>query len=319
SDGNGGAVTDNLGNTVGSTLGVNLGIPTLAGTGQTQGYSQHALAPECVDVDNDGVADLHDLDNDNDGITDAVECPNLLVNPDASVTNISSGAARNAPLLTSSSSWSGSNNSNTAQYVGIMFDAPSEIIGVTTMGRNNWNEWVTTYELEATKDGTTWISLGIFSANSDRNTPVYNISFSSDTDWTGLRINPETWEAWPSLRFQFELRLFCDADGDGIPNHLDLDSDGDECPDAIEGDGGYAQSDLANSSMNGGNAGIDYTGSSPSPVVQNLGTVVDLDGIPNTDANLTTVDSQGIGTSQNGNANSCGCNSGGSAAPLLGN
>ena len=35
-----------------------------------------------------------------------------------------------------------------------------------------------------------------------------------------------------------------DFDGDGIPNYRDLDSDGDGCPDAIEGDGNIVQSQL---------------------------------------------------------------------------
>lgn len=33
----------------------------------------------------------------------------------------------------------------------------------------------------------------------------------------------------------FAVRLFCDTENDGIPNFLDLDSDNDGCPDAVEG------------------------------------------------------------------------------------
>lgn len=36
-----------------------------------------------------------------------------------------------------------------------------------------------------------------------------------------------------------ELSSYCDTDGDGIPNYLDLDSDGDGCSDAIEGGAVY--------------------------------------------------------------------------------
>ena len=35
-----------------------------------------------------------------------------------------------------------------------------------------------------------------------------------------------------------------DFDNDGIPNYLDLDSDGDDCPDALEGNGGHTYSDI---------------------------------------------------------------------------
>ncbi|ADQ82671.1 thrombospondin type 3 repeat-containing protein [Riemerella anatipestifer] len=33
----------------------------------------------------------------------------------------------------------------------------------------------------------------------------------------------------------FAIRPYCDIDGDGLPNYLDLDSDSDGCPDAVEG------------------------------------------------------------------------------------
>ncbi|MCH3885550.1 DUF11 domain-containing protein [Tenacibaculum aquimarinum] len=71
----------------------------------------------------------------------------------------------------------------------------------------------------------------------------------------------------------------CDTDGDGIPNYLDLDSDGDGCPDAIEAAGTFMISDLEDSSLDGGNTGSGYTGTA-GPVIQNLGTTVNTNGIP---------------------------------------
>ena len=71
-----------------------------------------------------------------------------------------------------------------------------------------------------------------------------------------------------------------DTDGDGIPNRLDLDSDGDGCSDVIEGAAAFISADLVTSSMDGGNSGALYTGEYNSPVVDNLGTNVDGDGIP---------------------------------------
>ena len=84
-----------------------------------------------------------------------------------------------------------------------------------------------------------------------------------------------------------------DTDNDGIPNRLDLDSDGDGCSDAIEGAAAFTSSDLVNSSMPGGNTNIggSYTGQYNSPVIQNLGTTVDSNGIP---TNAAT--GQAIGT-----------------------
>ena len=82
-----------------------------------------------------------------------------------------------------------------------------------------------------------------------------------------------------------------DTDGDGIPNRLDLDSDGDGCSDVIEGAGAFTSADLVASSMDGGNTGAFYTGEYNSPVVDNLGTTVDVDGIP-----TVASSGQGIGT-----------------------
>ena len=87
--------------------------------------------------------------------------------------------------------------------------------------------------------------------------------------------------------------VYCaiDTDGDGIPNRLDLDSDGDGCSDAIEGAAAFTSSNLVTSSMPGGNTGGSYTGEYSSPVVDNLGTTVNSDGIPTSAAT-----GQAIGT-----------------------
>ena len=82
-----------------------------------------------------------------------------------------------------------------------------------------------------------------------------------------------------------------DTDGDGIPNRLDLDSDGDGCSDAIEGAAAFTSSNLVTSLMPGGNTGGSYTGEYSSPVVDNLGTTVNSNGIPTSAAT-----GQAIGT-----------------------
>ncbi|KMQ61641.1 hypothetical protein ACM46_16770 [Chryseobacterium angstadtii] len=70
-----------------------------------------------------------------------------------------------------------------------------------------------------------------------------------------------------------------DTDKDGILDVFDLDSDGDGCPDAIEGGGGFTSSQLVNSSISGGNTGAAYNGYA-GPVIQNFGNTVDANGIP---------------------------------------
>jgi hypothetical protein len=119
---------------------------------------------------------------------------------------------------------------------------------------------------------------------------------------------------------QFCVYLTSDVDGDTIPNHLDLDADGDGCADALEGDGSYTLTDLVNSAMDGGNTGVDYVGPYSGPIIQNLGITVDGDGVPNTDGNVGTDDSQGVGASKDGDIRGdCKCLSGGADAPSLNN
>jgi hypothetical protein len=103
-----------------------------------------------------------------------------------------------------------------------------------------------------------------------------------------------------------------DIDGDGIPNELDLDSDGDGCTDAIEGGAALTTSNLANSALNGGNSGAGYTGPSSIPVTQNLGNTVGSTGIP-TIANT----GQSLGTSQNATILDPACCTAGSTAPII--
>jgi len=92
----------NLGNTVGNTT-TTLGVPTIAGTGQTVGQSQNAVINDCIDSDGDGIPNWQDLDDDNDGILDTIECPptNVFANytaatianstPTSTVSNITFG------------------------------------------------------------------------------------------------------------------------------------------------------------------------------------------------------------------------------------
>lgn len=94
-----------------------------------------------------------------------------------------------------------------------------------------------------------------------------------------------------------------DNDGDGLLSHLDLDADGDGCPDALEGSATIDPADLVvSASLDGGNSGGSYTGSSSEPIFHNLGTTVSATGVP------TIVGSgQGLGSSQNGGTQNADC------------
>ena len=104
----------------------------------------------------------------------------------------------------------------------------------------------------------------------------------------------------------FEACVDADTDNDGIANYLDLDSDGDGCPDAIEGGANFAASTLVTSTLAGGNSGTGYTGTSTSPVTKNLGNTV---GSTTTTLGVPTVATTGqtIGNSANKLVQSANC------------
>ncbi|MGI6521760.1 MAG: T9SS type A sorting domain-containing protein [Fermentimonas sp.] len=94
--------------------------------------------------------------------------------------------------------------------------------------------------------------------------------------------------------FGFAVRTLCDSDSDGIPNFLDLDSDGDGCHDAIEGDENVT-SDYLN---NDGSINITASGG------------VNADGVPNLvnpggGADVGGDVGQGAGYSKNPLVNAC--------------
>jgi len=102
---------------------------------------------------------------------------------------------------------------------------------------------------------------------------------------------------------------FCDADGDGIPNALDLDSDGDGCFDAVEGDENVLPSQLnANGSINTATTGGVGTTAGTNNGVPNL---VNSGGTADIGADA----GQGIGDSQNSGINAQCVDSDGDGLP----
>ncbi|MEG2079417.1 DUF11 domain-containing protein [Chryseobacterium sp.] len=106
--------------------------------------------------------------------------------------------------------------------------------------------------------------------------------------------------------FQVLTTQYADTDGDGIPNHLDLDSDNDGCVDAFEGDENVTNSQLTTASGTV-TVGIGSTASN-----QNLGNTVDVDGVPTVvnsggSADVDSDQGQGIGSSTDATVNNCFC------------
>lgn len=122
-----------------------------------------------------------------------------------------------------------------------------------------------------------------------------------------------------------------DTDSDGIPNYLDLDSDGDGCPDAIEGSENvkYNQVNPLTSPTNPGQINVTYNGTTAGTPAQIISTSPAANGVPQlvnnagnnynagtNPSNLAGVadatdgaadPGQGIGDSQNSAINSCKC------------
>ena len=139
-------------------------------------------------------------------------------------------------------------NINNQEYLRFQFADPVALqaieLAMVTQGLvNNGGQW----RVDASNDGTNWIDLsGSISVSGPGSGPgvlsgatfAENFSFSNTTEYTYYRIYglSGTTINWYLTEAYFELAplLICDTDGDGISNHLDLDSDGDGCYDAFE-------------------------------------------------------------------------------------
>ena len=99
----------------------------------------------------------------------------------------------------------------------------------------------------------------------------------------------------------------CDTDNDGISNHLDLDSDADGCPDAIEGGAEVHSTQLVDA------IGTVTAGSTSTTVKQNLcasNTCINTSGVPQfltPPTGYNNTNGQTIGDSQNSTVNQCIC------------
>ena len=159
--------------------------------------------------------------------------------------------------------------------------------------------------LQASNDGETWTTVGpTAGTNIVFNTPspiTFNVTQNAGLykfyriyhptylqSWTG------TFEVTTALNTtgynasMYPKGTTCTngTDSDNIPNHLDTDSDGDGCPDAVEGGGSFTDGDLTNADN-----------------LCNTTSCVDINGIPT----VATSSGQTIGDSQNASVQSADC------------
>jgi len=372
----------NLGNTVGNTT-TTLGVPTIAGTGQSVGQSQNAVINDCIDSDGDGIPNWQDLDNDNDGILDTVECPptNVFANytaatisnstPTSTVSNITFGSVTGTLSRVFNGTTGGaiavitSNFSNAAIYTPagsatqptlsefnsgykgtsnftrytLTLSAPVESITLQIDGFDYMKtRFVGNHAEQLLSGGTEFVydpaTRTLYDSNPLTTSVVTRDGYGSlrITSRDGLPFTQIVYEKFDDpnstsgnlntsdgFNYTFSVVPACDTDGDGIPNRLDLDSDNDGCPDAIEGGAAITNAQLVNAggTLRGGNGTnpvvTPASGSYNQSVLLNLcatGACVNTNGVPQLSplpAGYSNATGQSVGDSQNALINLCYC------------
>lgn len=262
----------------------------------TSTYTQYATNKTlnfCTDTDGDSVPDLIDLDDDNDGILDTTECtyPALptttsTVDVFATWSNTTTAAGTNgAPTyLTSVGSWTAGSGLTAAISGGVVnisnvngstlgdaFGANEYLEHPFTTTADNYNSLyyirssasnATNYHWAMLISDDNFVTYTILNIDMLRNATGVAINDINDYQLkpsTAYKVRTYYWGA-PAFTFD-EFTMFgyseCDTDSDGVPNRLDLDSDGDGCPDAKES--GVAANSGATASMSSSGGSI-YTG-----------------------------------------------------------
>ena len=229
-------------------------------------YALNNAIVTCKDSDADGVVDLNDIDADNDGILNAVESPTCFL----TASELAQPAAVSTELLiyqrATNSTYQVTNSIDDNTASASAFDPTQdwvgkEIFNFTAKGYTaitgltlNLASWAlssttaNTFKLQGSGDGIDWKDLST-AVSSTANTGSFTVSNSlaptlkfkyfrligvAGTSYyggvTNVTLNLPTYN--PSANQK--LTCTTDTDGDGIVNHLDLDSDGDGCFDAIE-------------------------------------------------------------------------------------
>lgn len=311
-DGNGGAVSTNLGNAVN-----NSGIPLIAGNGFLNGHSiTPESSPDCTDCDSDGIANYLDTDDDNDGILDAEE--GYIENLDViahgfnfgnysvqlqppfinSVSNIVEGSGINTSIVVSFLSVNGVNSSSHNQAV-----SQGDYLEYTfTTGANLLGYYVDAFEMSPRNTGPYQMSVYISDDNfiSEvqlvKSAPVTVTNSYLNYDFSDFKLLPST--VYTVRIYFFGLNSFLfddprmligeyggqDTDADGDLDQCDLDSDNDLCPDVLEAN--YTDSD-----------GDEVLGNSP-VTVNNTGQIIGQGGYTGTNAAVTTFNISGSASNE---------------------
>jgi len=257
------------------------------------------------DHDQDGILELADLDDDNDGILDVTECTtsNFFWSDPPTISGKTATGTINGIGYTYTSDVNVRQTSD--MFAHYLFPASYNVPNANPTIQNiEPSSNTLTFDSPMTNPVLVFSSIGggpiVVTVNfSDpveilwSNNTIHQISQTKITGQEGyaiVRMNGTfsslsfdylTYENYVNFAFGADFFTYCDTDGDGITDNLDLDSDNDGCYDALEGTLGLSPAQAPNGIIAGG---------------------VDANGVPL----LVGSNGQGVGSSANASAN-CSC------------
>ena len=242
----------------------------------------------CADTDSDGIADLVDIDDDNDGILDAVESPtcfynslelsqpmaistDLLPHSNAVIENAIDASSTTYSAFAPSVNWVGKTLFNLTALAQIPISGINLSLSTWALS-NPSNTAGNTFKLQGSNDNNVWTDLST-AVSSAATTGILNIPNTLATTskfkyyqivgvagasyYGGVAdINFVIASSYVQSQYTKPTCLTGRNDADLIPNHLDLDSDGDGCSDALES--GTTSSTTANFKFTSSNNVTDF-------------------------------------------------------------
>jgi len=95
--------------------------------------------------------------------------------------------------------WCAGSATSKTEWYQLALGEPTLVSGVVTMGRGEYDQWVTQFEVTTSLDGVGWTSRGIFNGNTDQTSQLKS-RFKSAVVAKYVRIHPMAWTGFNALR-----------------------------------------------------------------------------------------------------------------------
>ncbi len=229
-------------------------------------YSKIGLSASlnaCSDTDNDGIGDLADIDDDNDGILDATESPDCYFTEGEATQIVSISSEMTVESASRPFDRAIDGDDSTSSYTGIspnkdgigksIYEIESFLpIAIHSIEFSMYNLAFTNGSANKVKlqgfTGTTWENLSSSSNRTVKNAKeIFENTKHPDTKYKKFRITGSSGVVYYARVKEIYINVnnynaseytkadcTTDLDGDTVLNHLDLDSDGDNCSDSVE-------------------------------------------------------------------------------------